>query len=108
MNDNDMREAIAATLKTVSAMDEKLDAVCAEVKDHRTILQGPPANGNSPGLRTRMDRIEQDRERDRKEDRKRNKKQAAQAKVAFGILGGIAITVFGLAANLIFDCFVSH
>ena len=90
MNDDQQRRTIQETHDAVIGMVGKLDTVCEKVENHETILDGPPANGNSPGLKTRMDRQEQFRGR---------------VNCALGV-GGVAIV--GLVADLIFNCFVSH
>lgn len=97
MNDNESRKAIAKILATVGGMDEKLDAVCEEVKDHRTILHGPPTNGNSPGLKTRMDRQEQFRSR-----------VIWAAGIGLAAFTGAVGTILGLAGETIWNCLFNH
>ena len=90
MNDSEMRQTIQATHDAVVEIKAACRACSRQVAAHDVILEGPAANGNSPGLKTRMDRQEQFKTR---------------MSWAIGVLG---VGVFGLLIDVIRNCFIHH
>ena len=90
MNDDQMRRTIQQTHDAVIQIKATCSACSQKVLDHEITLDGPPSNGNSPGLKTRMDRQERFK---------------ANATWAFLVVGSV---VGGLLLEWARACFVTH